>query len=174
MPWKNGLGSTTEVARWPEGDGAEFVWRLSVARVEGSGPFSRFPGYDRIIVPLDGAMTLECEGGRTHISSLHAHAFSGDAVTSGTPDGGSVRDLNVMTRRGKAKASVEILSGPRTSVFEMADGEISLFYIASGDLSVASTRATAEETIMTDGESSLSFESRGAAQVILSRIRLEI
>ena len=35
------------------GDG--FAWRVSIARIDASGPFSRFPGHERTILFLDGA-----------------------------------------------------------------------------------------------------------------------
>jgi environmental stress-induced protein Ves len=50
-PWKNGGGQTTDVAVFPDGAGLDdFDWRVSIARVDGDGPFSIFPGVDR---PLD-------------------------------------------------------------------------------------------------------------------------
>ncbi|MHB8477679.1 MAG: HutD/Ves family protein [Steroidobacteraceae bacterium] len=53
-PWKNGGGITYEVLRVPAG-GDPFRWRLSVAHIEASGPFSDFAGYDRKMVLLEGA-----------------------------------------------------------------------------------------------------------------------
>ena len=53
MPWKNGGGVTSELARSPQAD--EFDWRLSVAEVATDGPFSQFPGIDRLLVLLSGA-----------------------------------------------------------------------------------------------------------------------
>ena len=52
--WKNGGGITHEVIRVPAGDGM-FRWRLSVAQIDASGPFSNFAGYDRKMVLLRGA-----------------------------------------------------------------------------------------------------------------------
>jgi uncharacterized protein len=53
-PWKNGGGVTHEALRVPPG-GEAFRWRVSVADVEASGPFSDFAGYDRKMVLLRGA-----------------------------------------------------------------------------------------------------------------------
>ncbi|WP_344566156.1 HutD/Ves family protein [Streptomyces axinellae] len=54
MPWKNGSGSTREVAAQPVGSRlADFDWRVSVADVGGDGPFSPFPGVDRVITLID-------------------------------------------------------------------------------------------------------------------------
>jgi environmental stress-induced protein Ves len=52
-PWKNGGGITHEAIREPEGD--PFRWRVSVAQIDASGPFSEFTGYDRKMVLLQGA-----------------------------------------------------------------------------------------------------------------------
>ena len=55
MPWKNGGGTTTEVAKYPEGSTLEdFAWRISMARIEAAGPFSRFEGIDRSLALIDG------------------------------------------------------------------------------------------------------------------------
>ena len=66
MPWKNGGGSTTEIAICPEGSGipgGQFRWRVSIADVVADGPFSRFSGYDRHIMVVEGAgMTLNTRG----------------------------------------------------------------------------------------------------------------
>src|SRR4051812_32376902 len=54
LPWKNGGGSTTEIAVDPEGATWEvFNWRVAIADIGGSGSFSSFPGIDRSILLLD-------------------------------------------------------------------------------------------------------------------------
>jgi len=61
QPWKNGGGSTTQLAL--EGDDDRWLWRLSAADVERSGPFSDFAGYERTIMLLEGdGMDLEIDG----------------------------------------------------------------------------------------------------------------
>jgi environmental stress-induced protein Ves len=53
-PWKNGGGITHEVMREPAG-GDPFRWRVSVAHIDASGPFSDFAAYNRKMVLLKGA-----------------------------------------------------------------------------------------------------------------------
>ncbi|HEY5810003.1 MAG TPA: HutD family protein [Povalibacter sp.] len=53
MPWRNGGGVTYEIAREPQA-GTEFTWRLSLALIECSGPFSSFAGYQRAIALVSG------------------------------------------------------------------------------------------------------------------------
>src|ERR1700736_1925717 len=52
MPWRNGLGTSLEIAAEPGGDGA--AWRFGIAAIERSCPFSLYPGYDRTILLLQG------------------------------------------------------------------------------------------------------------------------
>jgi environmental stress-induced protein Ves len=53
-PWKNGGGITHEAIRVPE-CGDPFRWRVSVAHIEKSGPFSEFALHNRKMVLLQGA-----------------------------------------------------------------------------------------------------------------------
>jgi uncharacterized protein len=53
-PWKNGGGITHEVIRVPA-SGDTFRWRVSVAHIDASGPFSEFAEYNRKMVLLQGA-----------------------------------------------------------------------------------------------------------------------
>jgi environmental stress-induced protein Ves len=53
QPWKNGGGITHEAMRVPAG-GDSFLWRVSVAHIDSSGPFSDFAGYRRNMVLLRG------------------------------------------------------------------------------------------------------------------------
>ncbi|MER7559871.1 HutD family protein [Nocardioides sp. NPDC126508] len=110
-PWRNGGGMTAEVAAWPPGTdaGSDFAWRISFADVAGSGDFSTFPGVDRVITLIDGPpMTLDLPGETTVLRPFVPYSFDGGvpvlcSVTAPT------RDLNVMTRRGHASATVEML-----------------------------------------------------------------
>ena len=52
-PWKNGGGITHEAIRVPAG-GDPFRWRVSVAHIDASGPFSDFAAYNRKMVLLRG------------------------------------------------------------------------------------------------------------------------
>jgi environmental stress-induced protein Ves len=53
-PWKNGGGITHEAIREPA-SGDPFRWRVSVAHIDASGPFSDFAAYNRKMVLLRGA-----------------------------------------------------------------------------------------------------------------------
>ena len=123
-PWKNGGGSTCEIACWPPGAGlADFAWRLSIASIALSGPFSVFAGVDRSIMLLDGdgvhllsvPSTDSTQTGQVDIdhrldTPLQPFSFTGDNAVHCTLLGGPSRDFNVMTRRGEWHADVQVLS----------------------------------------------------------------
>jgi hypothetical protein len=108
--WKNGGGVTWEIAAFPDGAGlAGFDWRMSLARVAAGGPFSTFPGVDRLMLVLGGALELEIAGaGRLRLDAASAAAeFPGDADVRALTPAAPVTDLNVMVRRGRFIASLE-------------------------------------------------------------------
>lgn len=109
VPWKNGGGLTREIAAAPEGATlAGFDWRVSTAEVNAAGDFSLFPGVDRTLCVLEGALLLSVDGRAplTLGEASPAHAFAADVASHGTPVGGAVTDLNVMVRRGRFTARV--------------------------------------------------------------------
>ena len=109
-PWKNRGGVTREVAAWPPGAGFDdFDWRISLARVESAGPFSAFPGIDRTLGVVEGALTLAIGDG-TPITLDRASApvrFAGELSVVASAPVGAVTDFNLMTRRGRAASTVE-------------------------------------------------------------------
>ena len=116
-PWKNGGGTTAEVAVHPPGAGFEdFDWRISMADVAADGPFSTFLGIDRTLVLIEGrAVDLRVEGTERRLDAdSPILAFPGEAATSARLVEGPVRDLNVMTRRGRLAHAVA-LTGPGVS-----------------------------------------------------------
>lgn len=110
MPWRNGQGTTTEIAAEPPGAGLDtFTWRISMAEVLVSGPFSRFPGVERVLIQTAGeVMTLTHEARAHHrLAPFQPHRFAGEWETAAVVSG-PVRDFNVMTRRGRTRASVAV------------------------------------------------------------------
>jgi uncharacterized protein len=126
--WKNGAGTTREIACSPPGAGIDdFDWRLSVAEVDRDAPFSAFPGIDRCIVLLDGAgMRLHAPDGslaHTLERAFVPWTFRGEAALEACLRHGPTTDFNVMVRRGRWRAEVlarhragEIEGGVATAV----------------------------------------------------------
>lgn len=135
MPWKNGGGTTREIAAWPPAAGLDaFDWRLSIADIAADGPFSAFPGIDRQIVLLDGdGVRLHArDGSFDHrlVAVGEPFAFAGEATVEATLLGGPTRDFNVMTRRGRCRASVASTGAAIDSAGVESDTTVVLYVLA--------------------------------------------
>lgn len=111
-PWKNGGGSTQELACWPPGaDMNSFEWRVSLATVDRPGPFSVFPGIDRQIMLLggDGLHLRSGEWEHALDQPWQPFAFSGDDAVDGAMLGGTSKDFNLMLRRDAWRGSLQVL-----------------------------------------------------------------
>ncbi len=115
MPWANGGGRTAEVAVYPPDAtiaARDFLWRISMAEVAGDGPFSALPGFDRNLTLIEGqGMTLDAgeHGEMVLAGPFDQVAFPGDWKVDARLHQGTIHDLNVMTRRGHASATVDIV-----------------------------------------------------------------
>jgi environmental stress-induced protein Ves len=109
VPWRNGGGVTREVVSAGGSGLLSFDWRISIAEVSQAGPFSTFPGVDRIITVIEGqGMDLLIDGVE-HVLGLHEPlSFDGASRTECSRLAGPVRDLNVMTRNDRLSATVAI------------------------------------------------------------------
>ncbi len=111
-PWKNGGGVTRELACFPAGATmSDFIWRISIADVSQSGPFSSFPGIDRVITLLDGdGMQLQFADNTRHalVDKLTPYSFRGEAQVDAHLIDSPSRDFNLMLRRDAAHGTVEV------------------------------------------------------------------
>jgi hypothetical protein len=104
-PWRNGHGSTRELAIGTDADGST-LWRLSVATLDRDVEFSRFPGMDRTFVAL-GPLSLAVDGEVVALDAGDQVSFAGEADV-GVAVRSRTSALNVMTRRGRVRAEVAL------------------------------------------------------------------
>jgi environmental stress-induced protein Ves len=172
MPWRNGGGTTTEIAIAPEGaalSGVRFLYRVSIADVATDGPFSRFEGYDRHIMLLEGAgMTLDCgEHGTIELTrNGEPRTFSGDWDVRGALASGAVRDFNVMVDRARASSTLEARSIEAPASIACAPGDTCIIHVIAGDLGEAATG----DTLVVDAAVEL-IPRKERARVVIARIR---
>lgn len=110
-PWRNGGGVTRELAMWP--DAGDWAWRMSVADVDQSGPFSIFEGIERWFAVLEGAgVQLDVAGVPHRITAGGAPLFfDGGAATGCELIRGKTRDFNLMVRRGPKPSRMVRVAG---------------------------------------------------------------
>jgi uncharacterized protein len=129
MPWKNGGGTTYEIARAPQA--GEFEWRLSLAHIERGGPFSNFSGYRRVLTLVSGTGCVLHGAGtvpaRLNVPGMTVR-FAGDAAVSCELLGGACWDLNLIVREPGEIVSADdvrlaagvvhhLRAGPNSSIF---------------------------------------------------------
>jgi len=132
MPWKNGGGTTWEVAVHPPGAAwSSFDWRISIAEISSDGPFSSFPGMDRALVVIAGNGMRLTGIGEAPIDLRHHDlvAFAGEAQVDSCLLDGPTRDFNVMTRRGALRAEVRVVRDARMA---WSSGSTYICHAASG------------------------------------------
>jgi environmental stress-induced protein Ves len=110
--WANGAGVTRVIARgWISQSSNDFDWRLSVADVTASGPFSALPGVDRVITLADGpGLLLQVDDEEFALDPYRPLWFAGEARTQCQVIE-PTRDFNVMTRRDVCSATVDVRVG---------------------------------------------------------------
>lgn len=171
VPWRNGGGTTKELLVRPEGMpvGEAFLYRLSIADVATSGPFSRFPGYDRHIMLLEGeGMTLDCGAhGRIDLTEpLAPRSFSGDWEVTGALRAGPVRDFNLIVDRARATSALEVRHLEQAWMLLLAPGETCAVHVLEGALE----GAAAGDTLLT--EEPVELVPAPAARIAVARIVL--
>ncbi len=121
MPWRNGHGETAQVAIHPASATLDDLhWRVSMARIDGDGAFSIFPGTDRTIAVLRGDGLHLSVAGLAPVALTRGSepvVFPGDVTAHATLIGGTVTDLNVMTLRNRYTHSMRSLRVARHGDF---------------------------------------------------------
>lgn len=187
---------TSEIARGhldagPDGDappgaksddlGADtWSWRVSIAEVTRSGPFSEFPGVDRQIAVIAGAgMELAFEDGRVErLERNLPFAFDGGERVEGRLGAGPVRDFNVMAVRGRVLATLEILRGPGEQPRPVKLDGVGLIHVVEGGcrllvecadahIDTQAHRLRSGETLQLGGRGEISITPAPEARVAL-------
>jgi uncharacterized protein len=139
MPWKNGGGETVEIAVSPVGATVDsFDWRISMARVDAPGPFSLFPGVDRTLAVIEGAvLELRFEGDRIVTLSPDSEpvTFPADIPVSAEIPAGRITDLNVMTKRTRVRHALQRMDAG-TAATLYSDGDEMLVLVLGADCTV--------------------------------------
>ena len=110
VPWRNGQGTTRDVATLLGSDGA-LQWQVSIAELVRDASFSDYAGYDRIFTPVLGeGIALSLDGGAFLPCPLLApFRFPGEARVRCRLGGAPGRAFNVIAARGRQEAQVRVL-----------------------------------------------------------------
>ena len=157
MPWKNGGGTTTEIAVSPPGTTIDgFDWRISMASIQSDGGFSQFPEVDRTLSILQGnGIYLSVTGSaEVHLGpASEPFHFPADAPAYARLIDEPAIDLNVMTRRTRFSHRVSRLISSTPVTWELT-ADITAFLAASSALQIEdgtdSARIAPRDTVIFD------------------------
>ncbi|WP_433989361.1 HutD/Ves family protein [Sulfitobacter sp. TBRI5] len=112
QPWKNGGGTTQELAVGYSGDA--LLWRLSMAQILADGPYSVFPGLRRIQTIVEGAgLHLSGPDQMIAVRPLQPVAFDGAVSFYAALRDGPCQALNLMFDPTRVQADMTVLFGPQ-------------------------------------------------------------
>jgi uncharacterized protein len=162
--WKNGGGSTTEIAIEPPDASLQcFDWRISMAQVASDGPFSEFSGIDRTLAVVKGnGLQLSIDGKAAVTLDCYSDPiqFPGDVATSARLLSGEITDLNVMSRRQRFSHRLLRVQQSITSDFDSDD--VAIVLSLNGTTRLSSSGNTVSlghgETAVLTRASDVSFE----------------
>lgn len=108
QPWKNGGGSTRELALQQEA--GKMTWRVSLAQIDQDGAFSAFPGLARIHCIVSGA-GLSLFNADTHLEArpLQPLHFAGGLLLDARLNDGPCQAFNLIYDPARISADMQIL-----------------------------------------------------------------
>jgi uncharacterized protein len=139
VPWKNGQGTSLEIAVHP---GTPYLWRVTQAPLlHPGGPFSTYPGYHRNLVILKGGPVTVVHqtdaGTRSRVlTPRQAYPFPGEWKTEAIVES-NAKDLNIFTLNGKASAKVYPISMHTGEHLQFPiSGQEHFIYCATGTMEI--------------------------------------
>lgn len=125
--WRNGGGTSRELVAWP--NPVDWTWRMSVAEVAKSGPFSQFEGVQRWFAVVSGAGVALQTGGLLHTlgSSSQPICFDGAADTHCALIDGATQDFNLMVRHDTIEAEMSRITAPVD--FHVSDASVVAVFV---------------------------------------------
>ena len=139
IPWKNGLGETTELAINDGGKLDNFDWRLSIASVVNDGVFSDFCGYQRNLVLIAGqGIILKHDDKSTDnlVNLLDVASFDGACKTYGKLSDGAIKDFNIITSKQKILPQVSCYVKAQKVAVNLTKSSTYFAYSLTGKISI--------------------------------------
>jgi environmental stress-induced protein Ves len=176
MPWKNGGGMTTELMAKERLDGDGFLWRISIAEVAMSGPFSDFSAYLRTIMLLEGdGFILKCtdaagnpKGGKRLDRPYDPYTFDGAWKTDCSLIDGPIKDFNLMVDRNQAQGTLKIERLQRNTAHTLAVHHTALVHVLKGIISGESHTLATGDTLRIDAPTASRLRLTAAEDAILA------
>lgn len=159
MPWKNKKGTTSQIVIEPQKSSLQemnFNFRLSSAPINEDAAFSKFPGYNRILIPIRG------RGFNLNGTDYELHEvayFSGSEETYCELVDGEVTDLGLIYNPDVYKANVKILKFKNNFTLNKEANSVYLISILQGAVKINDVLGADKDTFIITEVESLNFSS---------------
>lgn len=168
MPWKNGAGTTQEIAIEPADanfSNNDFLWRISSATIESTNKFSTFDGYDRILLVIKGdGLFLN----KFRVTPFMLFEFTGETRIDCELVKDPVIDLGLIFDRKRIAAQIKIHNWQQA----VMDSQIktqkgtSYLFCAQGAMTIGDHKLEMMDCLKVEGEQRLNVTCTAPAIVI--------
>ncbi|KAL0081625.1 hypothetical protein F4703DRAFT_1868243 [Phycomyces blakesleeanus] len=151
--WKNGLGTTTEIAIYPPNTDFKkdpFLWRLSVTETRSDSTFCIFPGYDCTMIVLPNkkseapSLLLRHQDTEAliNVKPLFPYTWEGQWTTSCRITNGPISSIHFMLNKsfGTAQSKVITIGASATEAEDnkiLMVGAFALVYVVKGSCCIS-------------------------------------
>jgi uncharacterized protein len=142
QPWKNGRGQTAQIAIEKTDSTREeelFLWRLSTAPITQDGPFSEFPGCERLLYLVDGqelSLHFPLEQKTLRVLPGQVASFSGESQVIAKIPNGAVTDLGLIYSRQSVTARMNEIKVKKLPKSFVLNSPSAILYLAAGSLTI--------------------------------------
>ena len=169
VTWKNGQGTTREIAKQP--DAENFFWRLSIAEVAEDGPFSRFDGMQRILTVVAGkGMELIGLNGKLQAELGVPVEFDGSLEIESRLKDGPLRDLNLIFDPQICGGQVSLIAGGDERSLHCEDRQVLALHCMKGSVELDGFRHLHEGDTAILEQGSCTVRIGATSQVLLVKI----
>lgn len=184
MPWKNGLGTSTQIAISPESADftkGDFLWRISSAEIFNDNLFSIFPNHDRILTHLSGGeLELSFQNNLKPNVLLKQHmiySWNGAEQIQCKLLGESATDLGIIYHRELIETSMSIVTVSPMPQKILLKAEVNLIIPIEDEIFFDGTKILKLEALQIETptnklhEYSIRSSTRQASKLALIQIR---
>ncbi|MFF3641676.1 HutD family protein [Streptomyces sp. NPDC002564] len=167
--WANGGGWTREIHREPAaGRPGATLWRLSLADIEATGPFSTFPGMRRhLLSAAPVPLRLSVDGVDHDLHYTQVVSFAGDREVATTGVQGRAQALNLMVCTG-LRGGIDLLRGD--AQMPVSAAAATALVVLEGIVSLGGRRLERFDTVL-PGTDEARLGLRGAT---VARVRVAV
>lgn len=162
--WRNGMGTSWEIAAFKKEGAIDFSWRFAKARIDGDVPFSMYPGMDRAFMMLDGD-GMDLEFGNGEKLEVHErfvpHQFACDVPLNCKLLGRPSMDLNLFAARDELRLSCEVVTLSGEQILPLSNA-VTVFYGLDGQASIDGSILLAGDAVVISDEVEIVVEGQNA------------